>query len=114
MQPVSAKPKMQERLNKSTRPLTRRSDRRPANALVQVQSSHGERTTARLNDISAYGCNVVSDAAWLRLGVFVSLSVSETRTVQAVVRWSRNGSCGVEFLRPIPDSEADTLAEQWG
>lgn len=113
MQPVSAKPSMQERLTKTQRPMTRRSDRRPASALVHVQSSHGDSTTARLNDISSYGCNVVSDAPWLRLGVFVSLSLPEARSVHAVVRWTRNGSCGVEFLRPIPDAEAERLGEMW-
>ncbi|MFM5884750.1 MAG: PilZ domain-containing protein [Novosphingobium sp.] len=107
------KAKLQERLTTLARPLTRRSERRPVNAEVVVESSHGMRVAARLNDISTYGCNVLSDAEWMRSGQFLSIQLSETRTVQAIVRWVRDGHCGVEFLRPIPYAEAETLATVW-
>ena len=110
---MAAQTKVQERLAAEPRPLTRRAERHAARADVMVESNHGDSTTARLNDISSYGCNVLTDAAWLRCGMFVSIALTADRTVQAIVRWVRDGSSGVEFLRPIPDAEADVLAEVW-
>lgn len=110
---MSAKPKMQERLSKSARPQTRRAERRPASAPVLVQSSHGDRTKARLRDISVYGCNVISEAEWLRLGIFVAIRLEGGQAIQAIVRWVRDGACGVEFLRPIAEGDAQALADRW-
>lgn len=110
---VAAKLKMQERLAIQARPLTRRGDRQKARGPVLVQSSHGDGAQAQLNDISTYGCNLLVSANWLRIGGFIAIEVSQGRTIQAIVRWIRGSSCGVEFLRPIPDAEADSLAEQW-
>ncbi|WP_367183277.1 PilZ domain-containing protein [Novosphingobium sp.] len=93
--------------------MTRRAMRQSASAAVLVSSSHGNSISARLNDISTYGCNVVADADWMRCGMFVSIQLTAEKSVQAIVRWIRSGSCGVEFLRPIPDGDADTLAAQW-
>lgn len=107
------KAKLQERLGTLARPLTRRGERRTVNAEVMVESSHGMRVAARLNDISTYGCNVLTEADWMRSGVFLSIQLSEERTVQAIVRWVRDGHCGVEFLRPIPYAEAETLGMVW-
>lgn len=75
-----------------------------------VTSSHGDRAKAVLRDISIYGCNLVSEDGWLRIG--------HVRRHQALARtdrpgdhrWSRDDTCGVEFLRPIPDAEADELS----
>jgi len=104
---VKAKPQIQE----APRPLTRRVSRRPAFGLALVQSNHGDRAKARLRDISAYGCNLVVDATWLRLGLFVAIRPSSDRSIQAIVRWVRDGACGVEFLRPITDAEAEAIGE---
>ncbi|MFC0589030.1 PilZ domain-containing protein [Novosphingobium aquiterrae] len=107
------KAKLQERLGNVGRPLTRRGERRAVNAEVMVESSHGMRTTARINDISTYGCNVQTSADWLRSGLFLSIHLTEEHTVQAIVRWVRDGSGGVEFLRPIPYAEAEALGAAW-
>lgn len=104
---------MQERLAAEPRPLTRRAERHAARADIMVQSNHGDSTAARLNDISSYGCNVLTEAEWMRCGMFVSIALTAERSVQAIVRWVRGGSCGVEFLRPIPEAEADRLAAVW-
>ena len=45
--------------------------------------------------------------------MFVGIRLSPERTVQAIIRWSRDDTCGVEFLRPIPDAEADELSGTW-
>ena len=90
--------------------LTRRADRRAVSSNVVVQSNNGDRIGGQLRDISAYGCNLVCDADWLRIGRFISLRLSKEWTIQAIVRWTRDGATGVEFLRPISNGEADLLA----
>lgn len=110
---MAAKPKLALARQEAPRPLTRRIVRRPARGLVLVTSSHGDRAKAQLRDISIYGCNLISDETWLRTGMFISIRLNPERTVQAIVRWARNDTCGVEFLRPIPDAEADELSSAW-
>ena len=110
---MGAKAKLQDRLVGEARPLTRRADRQIARGDVVVRSSHGNSVQARLNDISIYGCNVMADADWMRSGMFVSIQLTAERSIQAIVRWVRAGSCGVEFLRPIRNAEADALASHW-
>lgn len=75
-----------------------------------MQNSRGDSCTAQLKDISTYGCNLLTDAQWLRTGNFIGIKLGADRTIQAIVRWVRNGSVGVEFLRPISDAEADSIA----
>lgn len=89
----------------------RRISRRISGRSVIVKSSHGERAKAVIRDVSIYGCSLVGDAAWLRSGAFVAIALSPERSIQAIVRWSRGGVSGVEFLRPIPDGEADNIVE---
>ena len=92
------------------RPMTRKAERRAVSGKVIVQSSAGDRLSSQLRDISAYGCNLACDAEWLRLGRFVSLRLAKDWTIQAIVRWSRDGATGIEFLRPISNHEADLIA----
>ena len=110
---MTAKIIEQQRLAAASRPLTRKAARRPARGVVAVRSSHGDKIRAELHDFSAFGCNIVSDASWLRMGSFITLKLSEDISVQAIVRWVRNGSCGAEFLRPLPYADAELLAAQF-
>ena len=110
---MAAKTKLAPAPQETSRPLTRRGTRRPASSLVLVTSSHGDRAKAVLRDISIYGCNLVTEATWLRMGMFSGIRLNPERTVQAIVRWAREDTCGVEFLRPIPDAEADELTGGW-
>jgi hypothetical protein len=89
----------------------RRVSRRISGKSVTLKSSHGERAKAHIHDVSNYGCSLESDAPWLRNGAFVSVVVSTDRSIQAIVRWARDGKAGAEFLRPIPGSEAEELAD---
>ena len=106
---MGAKAKISSVAEEAKRPQTRRAHRMPARGIALVQSNHGDRAKAHLRDISNYGCNLVIDAPWLRLGVFVAIRPSSDRSIQAVVRWVRGGSCGVEFLRPINDAELEAI-----
>ncbi len=90
-------------------PERRRVSRQVAHCDIAIASSSGETASARVNDVSPYGCNLESEAEWLRTGRFVTLNAGE-RAIQAVVRWSRDGVAGVEFLRPIPEADAAALA----
>jgi PilZ domain len=91
----------------ASRAMTRKADRRPVSGSVLIQSGGGEQISARLRDLSAYGCNLACEADWLRLGRFISIRIGSDRTIQAIVRWSRDGTTGVEFLRPISDADAE-------
>jgi PilZ domain len=89
----------------------RRISRRISGRSVVVKSSHGERAKAVIRDVSIYGCSLVGDAPWVRIGSFVAIVLSAERSIQAIVRWSRGGVSGVEFLRPIPDAEAEDIVD---
>lgn len=106
---MPAKLKLESVSSKHGRPLTRRSSRFLAHARVTLRSSHGDRAKGSLRDVSVFGCSVQSDAPWLRTGMFVSIALSNEWSIQAIVRWVRDGRAGVEFLRPISETEACEL-----
>ena len=84
-------------------------ERKPFNGKVVIESNLGDRTVATVRNISPFGCNLRSDAEWLKLGRFITLRLSVERSIQAIVRWVRDGSAGVEFLRPIDLAEAEWM-----
>jgi hypothetical protein len=90
--------------------LTRKVERQPVTGQVVIQSNNGDRTTGRLRDISTYGCNLACDAEWLRMGRFIAIRLAKDWTIQAIIRWTRDGATGVEFLRPISNHEAELIA----
>ena len=59
-----------------------------------------------INNVSPHGCNIKGDADWLRMGSFVGVSLGAGQPLQAIVRWLRDGSAGLEFLRPVPADNA--------
>ena len=91
------------------RPMTRKATRRKVQAMVVVRSSQGERASARLRDVTIFGCNIETEAGWLRMGSFISVRLNSELTVQAIVRWVRGTACGIEFLRPLPYDAAQDL-----
>ena len=102
-----------EQLDSTTSvPARRKAERLPFSGKVVIRSSLGERTVASLRNISPFGCNLVSDAEWLRCGRFISVYPARDRAIQAIVRWTRAGSAGVEFLKPIDLAEVDWLEGQ--
>jgi hypothetical protein len=89
----------------------RKSDRKTASGSISVESSTGMSAEAVFRDVSAYGCNIRSDAEWLRMGKFVTLRLGKSRQIPAIVRWARDNVVGLEFLRPIPAHEAEIIEE---
>lgn len=63
-----------------------------------------------MRDVSIFGCALESDATWLRGGMFLSLVLAESWSIQALVRWVRGGRAGVEFLRPICVDQASAMS----
>ncbi len=100
-----------QRLASETPPaaLTRKADRQTVSGKVIIQSNSGDRAPGRLRDISAYGCNLACEAEWLRIGRFISLRLAKDWTIQAIVRWNRDGATGVEFLRPLGHTDVELL-----
>ena len=91
-------------------PQTRRATRFRSQTRAMVRSSHGDRSKALVCDVSVHGCCLQTDAAWLRLGQFVTLRLSSDWSIQAIVRWVRDERAGVEFLRPISDIDAREIS----
>ena len=87
----------------------RRTERQRADAQVGVTSSIGEHTVAAVRNVSIHGCNLKTGAEWLRMGRVIGIEIQPARTVQAIVRWSRDGATGVEFLRPLSADDAQRL-----
>jgi PilZ domain len=108
---VVAKAKSHDLLVQTQAIEKRRTSRRISGRSVVVKSTNGERAKAVIRDVSVYGCSLVGDAPWMRTGSFVGIVLSAERSIQAIVRWSRSGVSGVEFLRPIPDAEAEDIVD---
>ncbi len=107
---MSAKVKIARQVSSVPRPNTRRVSRRNAETIASIKSAQGGRCRARIRDVSVFGCSLVTDTDWLRTGSFITLQITTEWAIQAIVRWSREGLGGVEFLRPISESDAAVIA----
>ncbi len=85
----------------------RKVSRFPAEVTALIRAASGDEALVRLADVSTHGCNVRGEVAWLRAGIFVSIGFEEEPPLQAVVRWMRDGSAGMEFLRPVPSERRE-------
>lgn len=86
----------------------RRELRVPTRYSARLQSSRGEIEPAMVADVSLHGCCLNTSAQWLKSGSFVAIGLGEdSPTLAAIVRWVREGSAGMEFLRPIPSDRSE-------
>ncbi len=108
---MTAKLKIESGAGKPMRREKRRITRFLSSSRVSVRSSHGDSCKADLGDVSVFGCALQTTAEWLRVGMFGSIGLSNDWTIQAIVRWSRDGRAGVEFLRPISEEDATEMAK---
>ena len=90
-----------------TGPKRRKASRVPAQTIALLGSLDGENARVVIGDVSAHGCSVRSAAGWLRTGRFVSIGLDEAPPLRAIVRWVRDETAGLEFLRPIPLERAE-------
>ena len=107
---MNAKVKIDKLQQAAVRPNTRRTARRIAGAVATVRTAGGERCRARIRDVSVFGCSIVTEADWLRTGIFVTLQLTPEWSIQAIVRWARDRVGGVEFLRAISEADARNIA----
>ena len=107
---MSAKAKIDKLANVAARPNTRRTSRRIAGTIATVRTAGGERSRAKIRDVSVFGCSIVTEADWLRTGIFITLQLGPDWSIQAIVRWARDGVGGVEFLRAISEADARNIA----
>ncbi|WP_156840498.1 PilZ domain-containing protein [Novosphingobium aquimarinum] len=80
----------------------RREPRFNAVSDATITNMTGKTASTLLIDISLHGACIRCDAAWLRPGSFVKIAITEDDELDAVVRWVRDGSAGMEFLNPVP------------
>jgi hypothetical protein len=85
----------------------RKTERVRAQAEAQLATMQGDAETVWLGDASTHGCSVRCQADWLRTGRFVTITLGEDAPVQAIVRWTRDGVTGLEFLRPLSPTMRD-------
>jgi PilZ domain len=102
-------------ISDAMRPDRRRAPRSIVRAEVNMTASNGTEIKATIADISTHGCNLRSDCDAIKIGGFVAISLESGHPLQAIVRWLREGSVGVEFLRPIPANynEWHELIDSW-
>lgn len=84
-------------------PERRREPRISARYEATIESSKGDTENVLLADVSMHGCSIETEAAWIRNGSFISIGLDDQPKLSAIVRWVRDGSAGMEFLRPIPN-----------
>ncbi len=84
--------------------------RRAPRAIVEIEatvlSSRGDSAGMTIANVSIHGCNINGPADWLRLGSFVAVELNASEAMNAIVRWVRGESAGLEFLRPVPAGHA--------
>jgi hypothetical protein len=79
----------------------RRVARKPSQIDVTVTSAQGAETPVVIGDISSHGCSIGRDADWLKQGVFVWLRAGSEAAIIGIVRWIREETAGIEFVRPL-------------
>ena len=82
-------------------PGRRKAHRSSVHVEARVTSSRGDSAIMTIANASAHGCNIRGEAPWLRNGSFVGVSLEQTPMLLAIVRWVRDGSAGLEFMRPV-------------
>jgi len=80
----------------------RREPRFAARIDARMKSSRGDVVDIHLAEVSLHGCRVVSAEPWLKNGMFVEIGLGDEPMLEAIIRWVRDGSVGMEFLWPIP------------
>ena len=85
----------------SAHPSRRKVARARVHAEVLLSTASGESVPAVIGDVSSHGCSVRAEAQWLRMGRFVAVTLGDDQPLQAIVRWTRDGTAGLEFLRPV-------------
>ena len=79
----------------------RKVNRSRVHAKAVVTSSRGDSAAMTIANVSTHGCNIRGTANWLRIGSFVGVALEDKPMLLAIVRWVRDESAGLEFMRPV-------------
>jgi hypothetical protein len=95
----------------------RREHRHTTRYTATLETARSGVMKVELADVSTHGCCIRAPdnddrTDWLRQGTFVSIrledsSAPEAAKLEAVVRWVRGHTAGMEFLRPVPPGRLD-------
>lgn len=95
----------------------RREHRHATRYTAKLESARGGVMEIELADVSTHGCCICAPgrADWLRQGAFVSIRLGDSPSpeapkLEAIVRWVRGHTAGMEFLRPVPPERRDWRA----
>ncbi|GGY95370.1 hypothetical protein GCM10011614_07590 [Novosphingobium colocasiae] len=84
-------------------PFERRRETRHNSAVtVMLQFASGSRTSVQLTDVSLHGCCIRGDSDRLHQGRILSIGLNDHPMLDAIVRWVRDDTAGMEFLHPVP------------
>ena len=93
-------------IDETALPKRRGAERASVHIEAKITSSCGETATMMIDNVSTHGCNIGGVTDWLRIGSFVGVGLAQEQPLQAIVRWVRDGSAGLEFMRPVPRDNA--------
>ncbi len=69
---------------------------------AKLETTHGDGVDVRVSEVSLHGCRIKGDVSCIRTGTFVAISAEGGRKLRAIIRWVREDTAGMEFLRPVP------------
>ena len=85
----------------------RREPRFAALAEAIMHHSGGMRSRVLIADVSRHGCCIRSESHLPQQGAFVTIGLGQEPMQPGVIRWIRDDSAGMEFLRPIPSDRRE-------
>ena len=91
--------------------IPRRATRRPVTLAASCRTQGGLRDSARISDISQFGCCLATDTLAFRVGTRVIIRPQGLEGVGGVVRWIDGQLVGVEFDSPLYEPVVDHLSQ---
>lgn len=90
----------------------RREDRAEVEATCKIRYGAGIARYIVVENVTAYGCGLRSEALRFQVGDLLSLRIDDIGPIEAIIRWiSPRKGAGVEFLRPLHPAVLDHLVK---
>lgn len=67
----------------------------------ELRTGRGRPYSVEVVDLSESGCRINERSAWLRAPSEVTIRIGALESLDATIRWVRDGQAGLEFRRPI-------------
>lgn len=92
----------------------RTAERWPMNFATSFTRHGGaEATDAHVMDLSTYGC-LLATPGRTQLGGFVTLTLSQSLTVEGWIAWSKGDHAGLDFAHPLPGAVVEQMIVEYG